>query len=81
LQESAYTLPTKTIPSALTGKKQRDRSTAERFIEWVLEPIEQRLMIVECLSISEGNCRKNNFLNFLMDKLEIEGYWKMVGLA
>lgn len=52
------------------------------FTEWALyEPTEQRLMIEEYLSIREGNCSKNSFLNFLKDKLEIEGYWKQVGLA
>ena len=52
------------------------------FTEWALyEPVEQRLMIKEYLSISAGKCSKDSFLNFLKDKLEIEGYWKKVGLA
>ena len=52
------------------------------FTEWALyEPIEQRLMINEQLCISEGNCNKDRFLDFLKEKLEIEGYWEKVGLA
>ncbi len=52
------------------------------FTEWALyEPIEQRLMIEEYLSISAGNCSRDSFLNFLKEKVEIEGYWRKVGLA
>ena len=52
------------------------------FIEWVLYgPVEQRLMIDEYLCISEGNCSKERFLDFLKDKLHIAGYWEKVGLA
>lgn len=52
------------------------------FTEWSLyEPTEQRAMVNEYLCISEGNCNKDRFLDFLKDKLEIEGYWKKVGLA
>ena len=52
------------------------------FTEWVFyEPTEQRLMIEEYLSISEGNCSKDRFLDFLKDKLRVAGYWKKVGLT
>ena len=52
------------------------------FIEWGLyEPQEQKKMIEEYLSISNENCSRERFLNFLKDKLQIEGYWKKVGLA
>ena len=52
------------------------------FAEWAFcESTEQRLMIDEYLGVSEGDCSKNRFLNFLKEKLEIEGYWKKVGLA
>ncbi len=52
------------------------------FIEWGLyETTEQRLMIDEYVCISEGNCNKDSFLDFLKDKLQIEGYWKKIGLA
>ena len=52
------------------------------FIEWGLyEPQEQKKMIEEYLSISNKNCSRERFLNFLKDKLQIEGYWKKVGLA
>lgn len=45
------------------------------FVEWGLyEPYEQKMMIEEYLSASEGNCSENSFLNFLKDKLDIEGY-------
>ncbi len=52
------------------------------FIEWGLyEPQEQKKMIEEYLSISNENCSRERFLNFLKDKLQIDGYWKKVGLA
>ncbi len=52
------------------------------FIEWGLyEPLEQKKMIDEYHRISAGNCSRDSFLGFLKDKLEIEGYWKQVGLA
>lgn len=53
------------------------------FTEWILYgPIEQRLMIDEyILRTNEGNCSKDMFLDFLKDKLQIEGYWKKVGLT
>ena len=52
------------------------------FIEWgPYEPQEQKKMIEEYLSISNENCSRERFLNFLKDKLQIDGYWKKVGLA
>ncbi len=53
------------------------------FIEWSLyEPKKQRSMIEEyCQKISAEECSKENFLEFLKDKLKVEGYWKKVGLA
>jgi len=38
-------------------------------------------MIDEFISISAENCSRDRFLNFLKDKLEIEGYWEKIGLA
>ncbi len=52
------------------------------FTEWALYgPQEQKKMIDEYISISAGICSRDRFLNFLKDKLQIEGYWKKVGLA
>ena len=52
------------------------------FIEWALYgPRVQKKMIDEYISISAENCSKDRFLDFLKYKLEIEGYWKKVGLA
>jgi hypothetical protein len=52
------------------------------FIEWALYgPQEQKKMIEEYLSISNESCSRERFLNFLKDKLQIDGYWKKVGLA
>ena len=52
------------------------------FTEWALyDPAVQQLMIDDYLRVSEGNCSKERFLDFLEDKLQIEEYWKMVGLA
>ncbi|TKB23508.1 hypothetical protein FCL47_22405 [Desulfopila sp. IMCC35006] len=51
------------------------------FIEWSLyEPKEQKKIIKEYLNISPGTCSWGNFLNFLKEKLQIEGYWLAVGL-
>lgn len=52
------------------------------FVEWGLYGSkEQRKMIDEYISVSAGKCSRERFLNFLKEKLEIEGYWKKVGLA
>jgi len=52
------------------------------FIEWALYgPQMQKKMIDEYISISAGTCSRYRFLSFLKDKLQIEGYWKKVGLA
>ena len=52
------------------------------FTEWALYgPQEQKKMIDEYISISAGTCSRDRFLNFLKDKLQIDGYWKKVGLA
>ena len=52
------------------------------FTEWALYgPQEQKKMIDEYISISAGTCSRVRFLNFLKDKLQIDGYWKKVGLA
>lgn len=52
------------------------------FIEWALyEPQRQKEMIDEYLSISKGNCSKDRFLNFLKDKMQIEGYWRRTMLV
>lgn len=52
------------------------------FTEWALYgPQKQRKMIDEYISISSGNCSRERFLNFLKDKLQIDGYSKKVGLA
>ena len=52
------------------------------FTEWALYgPQEQKKMIDEYISISAGACSRERFLNFLKDKLQMEGEWKKVGLA
>jgi len=60
-----------------------DEQIKDLFIEWSLyEPHEQRSMIREyCYEVSEEECCREMFLQFLKDKLEIEGYWKKCGLA
>jgi hypothetical protein len=77
-------LPAETIPSDLTGEtnSMTKEQQEDLLTEWSLyEPTEQRLMINEYRYSSEGNCNKDRFLDFLKEKLEIEGYWKKVGLA
>lgn len=52
------------------------------FAEWALyESKVQRLMIDEYHCISEGNCSKDRFLDFLKDKLQVAEHWEKVGLA
>lgn len=52
------------------------------FTEWALYgPQEQKKMIDEYISISVGACSRERFLNFLKDKLHMEGECKKVGLA
>ena len=51
-------------------------------IEWDLyQPQQQETMISEFRGRFEGNYTKANFLEFLKQKLEIEGYWKKIGLV
>ncbi len=52
------------------------------FIEWSLyEDITRKAMINEYLELRKGRSCEESFLDFLKGKLEIEGYWKKVGLA
>ena len=52
-------------------------------IEWSLyEPRAQQAIIDEYnYRIGKGDFGYNNFLDFLRDKLEIEGYWEKIGLV
>ncbi len=50
-------------------------------IEWNLyEPKKQEVIIAEYRKLKNSGYCKGDFFNFLKDKLEIEGYWKKVGL-
>ncbi len=52
------------------------------FIEWDLcEPKKQEAIVEEYRSLNNGDYCKASFLDFLRDKIEIEGYWVKVGLA
>ena len=52
------------------------------FVEWDLyEPKAQEEIIAEYQKLKNGNYCKSSLFDFLKDKLEIEGYWKNVGLA
>lgn len=54
---------------------------ADLFIEWDLyETHSQESMVDEFIQLQKGNYSKTSFLSFLKEKLEIEGYWKRVGL-
>ena len=52
-------------------------------VEWGLyEPRAQQAIIVEYnFRIGKGDCSYGNFLDFLKDRLEIQGYWEKTGLA
>ncbi len=52
------------------------------FIEWGLyEDLTRKAMINEYQQLRKLPNGEDSFLDFLKDKLEIEGYWKKVGLA
>ena len=52
------------------------------FIEWDLyEPHSQKVIIDEYRYANKGDYCKNSFFDFLKEKLQIEGYWKKIGLA
>jgi len=62
---------------AMTQNQQKDL-----FIEWDLyQPSQQETMIAEFKSRYRGNYTKADLLEFLKKKLEIEGYWKKIGLV
>ena len=51
------------------------------FIEWDLyEPSQQEAILMEFKWKFPGGFSKTNLFEFLMHKLEIEGYWRKVGL-
>ena len=52
------------------------------FIEWGLyEDLTRKAMINEYQQLRKSKSFEDSFLDFLKEKLEIEGYWKKVGLA
>lgn len=52
------------------------------FIEWGLyADLTRKAMISEYQQLRKLQNCEDSFLDFLKEKLEIEGYWKMVGLA
>ncbi len=52
------------------------------FVEWDLyEPRQQESIINEFRVRFRGNYTKTDLFEFLKEKLQIEGYWKKVGLA
>jgi hypothetical protein len=52
-------------------------------VEWGLyEPRAQQVIIDEYnFHIGKGDCKYGSFLDFLKDRLEIQGYWEKTGLA
>ena len=52
------------------------------FIEWSLyEYLTRKAMVNEYQQLRKSKSFEDSFLDFLKEKLEIEGYWKKVGLA
>ena len=45
------------------------------------EVLTRKAMVSAYQQLRKLQFREERFLDFLRDKLEIEGYWKMVGLA
>ena len=52
------------------------------FIEWGLyEDLDRKAMVNEYQQLRKAREYEDSFLDFLVEKLEIEGYWKQVGLV
>ena len=52
------------------------------FIEWDLyHPKQQETMIDEFRARFQGNYTKIEFFEFIKEKLQIEGYWRKIGLV
>ncbi len=52
------------------------------FIEWELhKDLARKSMVNEYQQLRKSQNCKDSFLDFLKEKLEIEGYFEMVGLA
>ena len=52
------------------------------FIEWSLyEDQDRKAMVDEYQQLRKAREHEDSFLDFLKEKLEIEGYWKQVGLV
>jgi hypothetical protein len=52
------------------------------FIEWSLyEELDRKAIINEYQHLRKSGNLEDSFLDFLKEKLEIEGYWEKVGLA
>jgi len=52
------------------------------FIEWgIYEDLTRKAMVNEYQKLRKSRNFDCSFLDFLKDKLEIEGYWKKVGLV
>ncbi len=52
------------------------------FIEWGLyDDLARKAIVHEYLQLRMVQKYEDSFLDFLKDKLEIEGYWKKIGLA
>lgn len=51
------------------------------YAEWDLyDEVAQDEMVSEYRLQERGNYSKDSFLSFLQEKLEIEGYWRKIGL-
>lgn len=62
---------------AMTNDQQQDL-----LIEWDLyQPQQQEAMITEFRNCFRGSYTKTDLFEFLKNKLQIEGYWRKVGLA
>jgi hypothetical protein len=52
------------------------------FIEWSpYEDLTRKTMVNEYQELRKSRSFEGTVLDFLKEKLEIEGYWEMVGLA
>ena len=58
-----------------------DKQQEDLFIEWGLyEDLTRKAMVNEYQEFRKIENRDLSFLDFLKEKLEIEGYWKKIGL-
>lgn len=64
------------------SKKLTKEQREDLLIEWNLySESQQKPILEEFQKLHKGDYTHNDFLQFLREKLEIDGYWKKTGIA